>query len=58
MWGVLGERGAVEAEEIEGLFDGDEDREALARLVRRRLAFRSPGSGRVHALSRLVQHLL
>ncbi len=58
VWGVLEGRGAVEAEEIEGLFGEDEDREALARLVRRRLAFRSPGSGRVHALSRLVHHLL
>jgi hypothetical protein len=31
---------------------------ALDSLVERRLAFRSPSSGRVHALSRLVHHLL
>jgi hypothetical protein len=58
VWGSLEERGALEAEETEHLFGTDEDREALSRLVRRRLAFRSPGSGRIHALSRLVQHLL
>jgi hypothetical protein len=36
----------------------EEARAALDRLVDRRVAFRSPGSGRYHALSRLVQHLL
>jgi len=34
------------------------DPDALELLVRRRVAFRSPVSGRVHALSRLVGHLL
>jgi len=36
----------------------DADPEALELLVRRRVAFRSPVSGRIHALSRLVGHLL
>ena len=34
------------------------DRNALDALVSRRVAFRSPVSGRVHALSHLVRHLL
>lgn len=34
------------------------DPEQLEALVRRRVAFRSPVSGRVHALSHLVRHLL
>jgi len=58
VWGVLEEHGAIDAEEVDALLPGAEDREALGGLVRRRLAFRSPASGRVHALSRLVHHLL
>jgi len=58
VWGRLEERGKVEAEEIEAVFDGRDDQEALTSLFARGLAFQSPTSGRVHALSRLVQHLL
>lgn len=36
----------------------DFDRDALEALVARRVAFKSPVSGRVHALSHLVRHLL
>ncbi|MDZ7779263.1 MAG: hypothetical protein U5R14_04890 [Gemmatimonadota bacterium] len=34
------------------------DSQVLEALVRRRVAFRSPVSGRIHALSQLVRHLL
>ncbi|NNF13555.1 MAG: hypothetical protein HKN72_10035 [Gemmatimonadetes bacterium] len=56
-WRTLEERGTVEPEEVEGLFTGDQ-RAALDSLVGRGLAFRSPQSGRIHALSQLVAHLL
>ena len=57
-WTVLEEQGSVSEEEIEQLFPSSADRDALAGLVVRGLAFRSHGSGRVTALSRLVHHLL
>ena len=56
-WRTLESRGMVEPEEEAELFLGD-DGPALHSLVRRGLAFRSPTSGRVHALSHLVAHLL
>lgn len=56
-WRSLEERGWVDPDEVEGVFDEDE-RGALGSLVRRGLVFRSPSSGRIHALSRLVEHLL
>jgi hypothetical protein len=53
MWSELERLGLVAAEELSAaLPDGD----AVASLLDRRLAFRSPGSGRIHALSRLVGH--
>jgi hypothetical protein len=58
VWGRLEEHGNVDAEQIETVFDGHDDRATLTSLFTRGLAFRSPKSGRVHALSRLVQHLL
>ncbi len=58
VWALLEERGLVVPEEVAELLPTDRQREALERLVARRLAFRSPITGRVHALSRLVQHLV
>ena len=58
VWRALEERGSLEPVEQEELFGEDGDRRALASLVERGLAFRSPTSGRVHALSHLVEHLL
>ncbi len=57
-WGVLEGRGLVTSEEVPELLDDADDRAAFERLVERRLVFRSPLSGRVHALSRLVKHLM
>jgi anti-anti-sigma regulatory factor len=57
VWGTLEEMGMVAKEQISNVFVGDEAREALERLATRRLAFRSPITGRYHALSRLVEHL-
>ena len=57
VWGQLEERGVVDPEEMQTLFDGHEDCQALSSLFSRGLAFRNPSSGRVHALSRLVRHL-
>jgi anti-anti-sigma regulatory factor len=56
-WGALEEVGMVAKEQVHDVFVGDEAREALERLAARRLAFRSPITGRYHALSRLVEHL-
>ncbi len=57
-WEVLEGRGLVTREEAPELLEDADDRAAFDRLVERRLAFRSPLSGRIHALSRLVQHLM
>lgn len=57
-WETIERRGTVEPDELDALFDGAEEREALASLLARGLIFRSPDSGRVHALSRLVEHLM
>jgi hypothetical protein len=54
IWAALEEHGSMSEEEAERLLPDAADREALARLVVRGLAFRSPRSGRVTALSRLV----
>jgi len=56
-WGTLEELGMVAKEQVHDVFVGDGAREALDRLAARRLAFRSPITGRYHALSRLVEHL-
>ena len=58
VWEALEERGFIAAEEIKTVFEDSEDQAVLQILVDRALAFRSPISGRVHALSRLVQHLM
>jgi len=57
-WSSLERRGLLEPDGLTEFLPDDEARAALDRLVDRRVAFRSPGSGRYHALSRLVQHLL
>ncbi len=57
-WTVLEHRGLVGREEVTQLFSDEAVRAALPNLVVKRLAFQSPISGRYHALSRLVQHLL
>ena len=57
-WGTLEERGMVTPDEVGELFAAEDDRSAFDSLTARRLAFRSPTSGRVHALSRLVEHLM
>ncbi len=56
-WGTLEKLGMVAKEQVHDVFIGDEVREALERLTARRLVFRSPITGRYHALSRLVEHL-
>lgn len=57
-WALVEERGLLSEEDLTGLLPDGEERAALDCLVERRLAFRSPVSRRVHALSRLVEHLL
>lgn len=57
-WRLLEERGMVRAEEVADLFPSKEARAGLDSLAARGLAFRSVESGRIHALSRLVQHLM
>ncbi|HSH76657.1 MAG TPA: hypothetical protein VLA09_13300 [Longimicrobiales bacterium] len=57
IWAELERRGLMSADEIIQVAAAEADREALESLLTRRLAFRSPVSGRVHALSRLVRHL-
>lgn len=57
-WKVLEERGLVAREEVPAYYPEADARAALDQLVERRLAFASPISGRYHALSRLVAHLM
>jgi hypothetical protein len=53
MWSELERRGAVSEDEI-GAFLPDGN--AVQSLIERRLVLRSPRSGRIYALSRLVRH--
>jgi hypothetical protein len=57
IWCEVERRGQVGPEEVAELIAGAAELAALESLLERRLAFRSPGSGRVHALSRLVPHI-
>jgi hypothetical protein len=57
-WRILEERGLVTGDEVGAVLANAADRAGLELLVQRRLAFRSPGTGRVHALSQLARHLL
>lgn len=57
-WRLVEERGMLSADEVSDVFAAHDARAALESLGRRGLAYRSPESGRVHALSRLVRHLM
>ena len=57
-WDTLEALGFFSREELETVLPVAVHRDALDRLVLRRLAFQSPISGRYHALSRLVAHLM
>lgn len=57
-WRLLEERGLLSGDEVPEMIPEAEGRDALERLLVRRVAFRSPITGRWHALSRLVSHLL
>jgi hypothetical protein len=57
-WRNLERLGFVAGSEGAGGPGDDLDRGAIDNLIDRRVAFRSPVSGRVHALSHLVRHLL
>jgi hypothetical protein len=57
-WKVVEVRGLIAREEIDEVLEDPSHREALERLVARRVVFRSPITGRVHALSKLVAHLM
>lgn len=58
LWLRIEGKGAVEPDGLDAIFEGDHDGAVLDSILSRGLAFRAPQSGRVHALSRLVQHLL
>ena len=57
-WRRLEAHGLLAPAELDRLLPDPDERAALDGLIARRLAFRSPTSGRIHALSRLVAHLL
>lgn len=57
IWSELERRGLVDPDDIGDLAGDAEDLRALESVLLRRLAFRNPSSGRVHALSRLVKHI-
>jgi hypothetical protein len=54
IWSEVERRGLVEPAELVEVANGSADLAAFESLLERRLAFRSPASGRVHALSRLL----
>jgi hypothetical protein len=53
-WRLVETRGRIEAGEVGALLPEPEGRSALEALVRRRVVFSDPGSGCIHALSRLA----
>jgi hypothetical protein len=57
IWSEVERRGLVDPDDIGDLAADPEDLLALESVLERRLVFRNPSSGRVHALSRLVQHI-
>lgn len=57
-WDALETRGLIARDDVADVLGGEGERKALDRLVERRVAFRSPITGRYHALSRLVEHLM
>lgn len=58
VWDRLEHQGTVESDTVARIASDDDEVRALDSLLARGLAFRSPHSGRVHALSRLVAHLM
>jgi len=57
-WTVLEQRGLLTVEQVDDVLGDAEERAGLDSLVERRLVFRSPKTGRIHALSQLARHLL
>lgn len=57
-WTVVEEHGKLSEAEARAVLERPESREGLESLVARRLVFRVPASGHVHALSRLVRDLV
>lgn len=57
-WSALEDRGLVATDEVEAFLADMDGPAGLDMLVERRLAFRSPRTGRIHALSQLVRHLI
>ena len=57
-WRPWRTRASWRGEEVAQVLPDPAEREALERLVSAALVFRSPITGRVHALSRLVAHLM
>jgi hypothetical protein len=58
VWDHLETEGSLDTDAIERIAVQLQDARALESLLARGLAFRSPQSGRIHALSRLVAHLM
>ncbi len=58
LWTRLEEAGSFDSQQATLLESDAEQARALQSLLNRGLIFRSGSSGRVHALSRLVQHLI
>ena len=54
VWSELERRGRADPEAVAEIANGAAELEALESLLERRLLFRSPRSGRLHALSRLA----
>lgn len=57
IWSEVERRGLVDPDDIGDLAGDADDLRALESVLERRLAFRNPSSGRVHALSRLVKDI-
>ena len=57
-WSVLERRGSVEASQVAEVLESEDDRNALTTLGERRLAYADADGGPVHALSRLIDHLM
>jgi len=57
VWREVERRGLVGPDEVPELALDAADLRAFESVLERRLAFRSPSTGRVHALSRLVRHV-
>lgn len=56
-WNFIEQRGTLEPEAVDAAFASPEERASLTSLLARGLVFRSRESGRLHALSRLIEHL-